>query len=179
MKNKEEIDLLDDEIKSMSKNVRIGAFHSIIYTADVINQYLAVKMSEMESRRTSFGILNALITHGGSMGSTELSKIVFRTKCAITRVVDTLVKDGLVKRISVKGDRRVKKIIITQKGIDLIRKTMLGRMQMADDSTSYLSDGEIEPVMEVLHNLRKHLLSKINPDTGSDELQEKYSLMGH
>ena len=110
------IGFLSQEIMSLSDSLRANTLVSIISTAEVVFKYTRLELKRSQSSRTRFGILNALITHRGSLTLTDISKRVFRSKYS-TRVINKLVKEGLVTRETVDGDHRAKNITITRKGI--------------------------------------------------------------
>jgi MarR family 2-MHQ and catechol resistance regulon transcriptional repressor len=155
------IDFLSKEIVSLSDDLRGSALVSIISTAEVVLEYTRLELKRSESGRTRFGILNALITHRGILTLTDISKRVFRSKYSTTRVIDKLVKEGLVTREAIDGDRRAKNITITRKGIAFIEETMPNRQEMTDEVMSCLTMNQMVSLMGLLKKLKKHLLGII------------------
>jgi MarR family transcriptional regulator, 2-MHQ and catechol-resistance regulon repressor len=157
----DKIDFLSQEIVSLSDDLRASTLVSIISTAEVVLEYSRLQAKRYDSGRTRFGILNALITHGGNLTLTEISKRVFRSKYSTTRVIDKLVKDDLVTREVINSDRRAKNIIITRKGIAFIEETMPNRQKMTNEVTSCLTRSQMIALMGLLKKLKKHLLGII------------------
>jgi MarR family 2-MHQ and catechol resistance regulon transcriptional repressor len=155
------IDFLSQEIVSLSDNLRASALVSIISTAEVVLEYTRLELKRSESGRTRFGILNALITQRGNLTLTDISKRVFRSKYSTTRVIDKLVKEGLVTREAIDGDRRAKNITITRKGIAFIEETMPNRQKMTDEVMSCLTRNQMISLIGLLKKLKKHLLGII------------------
>jgi DNA-binding MarR family transcriptional regulator len=155
IRNKKKIDSLHKSIDKLSKDIRSDTFLSLIYTADVVHRYINYKL---DSRITGFGILNALVNNGGSLTPTKLSKLTFRSKFNITRVVDTLEKDGMIVRDPDKTDRRSLKIIITEKGLDYVQKSLPMRQRMADEVTSCITNKQMDVLKKLLYTLRRHML---------------------
>ncbi len=91
-----------------------------------------------------------------------MSKKVFRSKCAVSRVVDNLEKAGLVRREQVSNDRREKRISITEKGIEYIEKTMHQRRIISKQIMSCLNEKEMEQLISSLKKIRKHIQGKIS-----------------
>jgi MarR family 2-MHQ and catechol resistance regulon transcriptional repressor len=154
-------DFLSQEIVSLSDNLRANALVSIISTAEVVLEYTRLKLKRSCSSRTRFDILNVLITHRGSLTLTDISKRVFRSKYRTTRVIDKLVKEGLVTREAIDGDRRARNITITRKGIAFIEETMPNRQEMTDEVMSCLTMNQMVSLMGLLKKLKKHLLGII------------------
>ena len=157
----DKIDFLSQEIVSLSDDLRASTLVSIISTAEVVLEYSRLQAKRYDSGRTRFGILNALITHGGRLRLTDISKRVFRSKYSTTRVIDKLVREGLVTREAIDGDRRAKNITITRTGIAFIEETMPNRQKMTDEVMSCLTRGQMVSLMGLLKKLKKHLLGII------------------
>jgi len=157
----DKIGFLSKEIVSLSDDLRASALVSIISTAEVVLEFERIELKQSESSRTRFRILNALITHKGNLTLTEISKRVFRSKYSTTRVIDKLVREGLVTRETITGDRRAKNITITKKGIEFIEETMPNRQEMTDKVTSCLTRSQVVVLMGLLKKLKKHLLGII------------------
>jgi DNA-binding MarR family transcriptional regulator len=156
-----EIEPLATEIREQAGELQGEIFLSFSYTADVFNRYLDILLARRNSSRTRFGILHNLITHGGSMTPTEIAKRVFRSKHAVTRAIDVLEKDGLVRRGTVRGDRRIRKVNITRKGLELIEANVDDRREISQQAMSCLGQRQSEELKVILERLRKHLLSLI------------------
>ena len=157
----DKIDFLSQEIMSLSDDLRANALVSIISTAEVVLEFERIEIKQSESSRTRFRILNALITHKGSLTLTNISKRVFRSKYSTTRVIDKLVREGLVTRETIDGDRRAKNITITKKGIEFIEETMPNRQKITDEVMSCLTRNQMVSLMGLLRKLKKHLLGII------------------
>jgi len=155
------VDSLANDIRAQSKDLKGNAFLSFVYTADIVDRYLGIEMRKRGGNPARFNILHTLITHNGSMTPTDLSIKVFRSKHSITRVVDTLEKDGLVKREPLGEDRRIRKVRITKKGLDLVTSTMPYRRQIAQTALSCLDKEQTLQLSIILRQLRKHLLRQI------------------
>jgi DNA-binding MarR family transcriptional regulator len=159
-----EIQPLASEIREQAKDLKGEIFLSFSYTADVFNRYLDIQLAKRNSSRTRFGILHNLITHGGSMTPTEIAKRVFRSKHAVTRAIDVLEKDGLVRRGTVRGDRRLRKVSITREGLRIVAANMDDRRDISQRAMSGLNQRQSEGLKVILKRLRKHLLNLIESD---------------
>lgn len=155
------IGFLSKQIISFSDDLKANTLFSIISIADVILEFERIELKQSESSRTRFRILNTLITHKGSLTLTEISKKVFRSKYSTTRVIDKLVKEGLVIRETIDGDCRAKNITITRKGIAFIEETMPNRQEITNEVISCLTRRQMISLMNLLKKLKKHLLGII------------------
>jgi len=132
-------------------------------TADVINSYLDTYFRQFSPlNRIGFQMLQILISNEGSLIQTELSKRVYRSRYTITKTVDILEQNGWVKRQSIKGDRRVNNVTITTKGLDLIKNSMDGMLEMSQLAVSCLDEGERKELRPINKKLREHVSNLID-----------------
>src|SRR4030043_1876057 len=117
-----ELQSMADAIREQADQLRVLTFLSFIYTADVINRYLDIELARYPIGRTGFSVLHNLVLHGGTMTPTNLSDRIFRSKHAVTRLVDKLEKLGFVKRGNIGSDRRVRTVSITKEGLSFIKE---------------------------------------------------------
>ncbi len=60
--------------------------------------------------------------HCDSKSQNEIAEKTFRDKVSVTKIIDNLEKSGLVYRTPDEKDRRVKRIVLTEKGKKLVPK---------------------------------------------------------
>src|SRR5258705_11070857 len=96
-----------------------------------------------------FAVLLVLVNRG----STEQRDLVEATgsdKAGIMRVVDDLERKGLAVRKSVPGDRRVRAVEITPKGLDLFDAAHVAAGPLAERLISVMGPGEAEQLADLL-----------------------------
>jgi DNA-binding MarR family transcriptional regulator len=146
--------------RSLFTQTIITSFSS---TANVIDTYLDIYFSQYAPlNRTGFHMLQILISAGGSMIQTELSKRVYRSRYTITKTVDMLEENGWVERKPVEGDRRVNNVTITTKGLDLIKNSMDGMLEMSQLAVSCLNERERKELRAINKKLREHVSGLID-----------------
>lgn len=153
------LDALAGRLRAQAMDLRFDNFLSFVYTSEVVNQYLDTQLRKSSLNRTQMSILHILITHGGVMTPTELSCRVQRSKHATTRSVDNLDELGLTKSSRTKKDRRLRKVAVTEKGLDMVESTMPLRHDIASRVMQCLTDDEMEVINSILRKLRKHVLT--------------------
>lgn len=94
----------------------------------LVEAYLAFNLTasrQIKSLRLTPSQFDIIATLGDTDGLTcsELSAHTLVTKGTLTGVLDRLVAKGLIRRDSVKGDRRCVKIRLTEKGDKMFRDT--------------------------------------------------------
>ncbi|MFC1905653.1 MarR family winged helix-turn-helix transcriptional regulator [Chloroflexota bacterium] len=162
---KESIEATANEIRAQASDLKIDTFLSFLYTSDVTNRYLDIQlqMSEESVSKTGFAVLHTLILGGGTMIPTEISRRIFRSKHSVTRIIDTLENQGLVKRGSMGEDRRKREVSITRKGLESVRRgSVHGRERVGHDIIGILTRDQIQELNYILKILRKHTLGLIN-----------------
>ena len=151
-----------DEIREQAAQLRILTFLSFIYTADVINRYLDIELARYPVGRTGFSVLHNLVLHGGKMTPTKLSERIFRSKHAVTRVVDNLEKLGFVKRGNIDRDRRIKEVSITKKGLTFVRESQAaGQQRLGHLLLEPLEQKQIETLDTMMKQIRENTLNLI------------------
>lgn len=166
----QDIDLWRQTIESLvaEKNYHRSLYTQTIITsfsstANVIDTYLDIYFSQYAPlNRTGFHMLQILISAEGSMIQTELSKRVYRSRYTITKTVDMLEKNGWVERQSVEGDRRVNNVTITTKGLDLIKNSMDGMLEMSQLAVSCLDERERKELRLINRKLREHVSNLVD-----------------
>ena len=157
-----EIQSMADEIREQAAQLRVLTFLSFIYTADVVNRYLDIEIARYPVGRSGFSVLHNLVLHGGTMTPTHLSKRIFRSKHAVTRVVDNLEKLGFVKRDAIGEDRRVRKVSITQKGLSFVKESQsAGQQRIGHVLLSHLDQKQIKALGVMMKQIREHTLKLI------------------
>jgi len=153
------IDSMAADIRAQARQLRVDTFLSFIYTADVVNRYLDIQLTQLPTGRTGFNVLHNLILHGGSMTPTDISKRIFRSKHAVTRIIDTLEKQGLVQREPIGDDRRMRRVSISRKGLELVQKASTeGRQRISHEVLKPLEQQKVEELKTMLREIRTHLL---------------------
>ncbi len=163
------IDSLADEIREQAKQLGADTFLSFVEITNIIDRYLDMLNTGLPATRSGFDVLIALILNGGTMTPTEISKSVLRSKHTVTRLVDTLEKQGLVRRLPLGVDRRVREVSITKKGIGLIKRHSIEIREkiITQVFESSLNEKQLIELRAIIKRLKEHLLTLI-PDLQQD-----------
>jgi len=87
----------------------------------------------------------------------DLCNRTFRDKPSVTRLLDNMEKQGLVKRVSSKTDKRINKIELTAAGHQLKDQTTEMANQTLNDGLEGLTKEEIEIGKKVLQQVYDNL----------------------
>jgi len=160
----EAVESLAKEIKDISKVVRFDSLILLTYAAEAVNRFLAKSIKKYDQDQTRMNILYLLIGKGGSLTPTSISEGVNRSKHAITRAIDILEKDALVRREPSVDDRRSLNVVITKQGIDLVKKTLPSLQRASSIATSCLTEEQINELKTISNKLRKWIWSSMAED---------------
>lgn len=106
------------------------------------------------------------IHHIGSCGVTDLGDHLGVSSAAASQMLDRLVQQELILRMEDPKDRRVKQIILTKKGQQILEEGIHARQGWLDNLSRTLSDVEKETIMEGLNIL----IDKVNQQNQPIEL---------
>ncbi|MEE9350081.1 MAG: MarR family transcriptional regulator [Flavobacteriaceae bacterium] len=143
----------------MKKSLRdksIGAQMAIALQLMKRKNHQAIAKTEHKITMEQLVVLEILKTNG-DMNMTELSKTVWKQNANITRIVDKLEKQELVRRNAVKGDRRANLVSITTKGETLFKEVIPVVVEVYKDATSTISKEEEAITLNVLKKIILHL----------------------
>ncbi len=104
----------------------------------------------------------------GSSGITDLGDHLGVTSSAASQMLERLVKQELILRSEDPSDRRVKRIVLTDKGLQVLRESIRARQGWLDDLAETLSASEKEATIAALNVLidrASHLRQPVDPDT--------------
>ena len=87
-------------------------------------------------------VLQALANNGGTMTPSEIAEWTLRERHNITTLADRLKKDGLVRVIRNKKDRRAVNITLTDKGREVLSQSTLAAREIVDQVMLSISEGE-------------------------------------
>lgn len=93
----------------------------------------------------------------GDIFQKDLEKAFNIRRSTATEVLKLMEKNGYIEKESVKYDARLKKIKLTQKGLEEHENAMKGIHIMEDKMAEGITDEEIEVLLRVLEKIKKNL----------------------
>lgn len=76
---------------------------------------------------------------------------------SVTSILQLMEKNDYIKRIRVSEDGRLKKIILTEKGLKIQRNVYNSILKIEDSLKSELSDDEVNSLVNLIHRLSKKI----------------------
>lgn len=152
---------LADDIRAIGTNLKFTIAIQLLYTGLLLNRYLDIRARKYGHNRSRLDIMHTLIIHDGVLKPTDLSKMTFRSRQTITQIVDSLERDGLVKRKLVSKDRRTKEVVITAKGLGSIRENLPDTLEVMNQAVPTLSQKQMQEFITILRQVRRHLANQL------------------
>jgi DNA-binding MarR family transcriptional regulator len=169
--------------------IRVGPDHAARYpgadrlaTECVLNLIRAESLlaAELNNRFRPFGLtgstFNVLMILDGEaepLSPHEIGERLLVTRGTVTGLLDTLQRQGLVKRVPHPGDRRMLLIELTDKGRAVLRETWPAHFPAQTEMLSVLSDTEKETLVRLLGKLEAHLEARARDPGGRDRATER------
>jgi DNA-binding MarR family transcriptional regulator len=97
-----------------------------------------------------------------SSGVTDLGDKLGLTSSAASQLLERLVQQGLILRSEDPSDRRVKQLILTDKGRQILQGSIQARQSWLSDLAETLSDCEKEAIIAAL-NIMIHKANHLSP----------------
>jgi MarR family 2-MHQ and catechol resistance regulon transcriptional repressor len=128
---------------SESVRAALDAYIKLMRAADSVNRTLKAGLGQAGLTPTQLGVLEA-VYHLGPMCQRALGDKLLVSGGNVTTVVDNLERDGLVRRIRSKEDRRYVSVELTDAGRDRIAAFFPEHAERIRQAMAALSPDELE-----------------------------------
>src|SRR6187399_2414039 len=125
------------------------AVHTALHT--VVRNLLAVEDSMMDLPLRQLKVCLTLNRQSRSMS--EIGRELKLSPSAVTQVSDRLERRGLIERVFLDEDRRVRKLRLTRKGQQLVRSRERKQLRRIEAALDTLTANELDQVMTGLETL--------------------------
>ena len=113
-----------------------------------IKQYLAE--SGFDITPEQFLLLDSLWDKTEGVSQQEAADLIMKDKNSITRIVDSLERKGYIRRMKEKGDRRVNKLYLTPKAMEISQRIQETAEKAIQNAVEGISEQELENVVDAL-----------------------------
>ena len=155
------------EVSKRIDKTPLGTLLSILMSFEVLARYLEIELKRSEATLIRFNVMSTLFKNGGEMTPSEIAESVFREKNSITAVINTLEREGVVRREPSMEDRRSVKVVITDKGWKEANRLSPIAQEISREVLSCLNKEKVEDLVEIMRNLRENLLPRIAKTSGN------------
>jgi DNA-binding MarR family transcriptional regulator len=149
------------EIEEITNQIESRFFPRLIIFSDIINRYVDIVLKD-HVNWLWVDALMILSTRNGILTIGQLAHILLRSNHAITKLVDSLEENGLVKRRRMGKDRRTIHIQLTSGGIRYMLQIM-NKIDMAEKALqSCMEHGEENILLKTIDKISEKLVEKTN-----------------
>jgi len=138
---------------------------NLIYTFNWVNEKVNRRFEPFEITQQQFNILRILRGAAQPLSTLQIRQRMLDKMSDTSRIVDRLVKKGLVKKTICLEDRRLVDVILTEKGKKLLQSMDVMDEEM-DEIFKFLSKDEARQLNILLDKIRK---IDALPENKSDE----------
>jgi len=150
------------EANKTTDKTPLGTLLSVLTSYEVLGRYLEMKLRPYDATLIRFNIMSTLFKNGGEMTPSEISETVFREKNSITAVINTLERQGVVRREPSTDDRRSVKVVITDKGWKEANRLNPIAQELSREALSCINKDQIEELVGIMRTMRESLLERIS-----------------
>lgn len=138
-------------------NKRVGA---MLIATGVMSRVMALQLfadKGFEITPEQYLILSIIMDSGGELYQRQISEITYKDRPNISRIINILEEMGLVRRIEDVHKRKVFKVAVTQKGIEMRQKIQPEMFKLRAITTKGISDKELEFTLAVLEQMQDNM----------------------
>jgi len=129
------------------------AIINLIYTFNWVNEKINRRFEPFDITQQQFNILRILRGAGQPLSTLQIRQRMLDKMSDTSRIVDRLVKKGLVKKSTCREDRRLVDVLLTDKGKKLLQ-SMDGMNEEMDSIFKYLGNDEAKLLNILLDKIR-------------------------
>jgi DNA-binding MarR family transcriptional regulator len=162
---REKLNLISDaELESLNLRVVRVVYQTYTRFQNCLDEILAVQGLTTER----YFVLLAIKNHGDTARITDIAHWAERSTNSVSMIVDRMVKDGLLRRVRDRRDRRVVNVSITSKADNLLTSANIASVEFIRKIMSPLSPDDAHTIIGLFARLNYKLLEHHNPGADID-----------
>ncbi len=126
---------------------------NLIYTFNWMNERVNKQFIPFDITQQQFNILRILRGAAEPLSTLQIRQRMLDKMSDTSRIVDRLVKKGMVKKTVCREDRRLVDVLLTDKGKELLQ-SMDGPMENMESIFKYISEAEARQLNYLLDKIR-------------------------
>jgi DNA-binding MarR family transcriptional regulator len=166
MKNvSEKWQLLAKTLRKQQREPHLRNFRDLLTTGHLVEKYVDIMedtKGTVSYNSTEKLIMYLILLKCDYMTPTEISKIALRPIDTINKSIDGLSKKGIIKSSQSKTDRRIRKVILSDKGLESIEKILPVRALVFHQAMETFSNDEAKLFTAFLKRLREQMVQVIH-----------------
>ncbi|MGE8077411.1 MarR family winged helix-turn-helix transcriptional regulator [Peribacillus loiseleuriae] len=132
------------------------AYLELMQTSKAIQECIKMEMMNYKINITEFSVLEVLYFKE-KQTIQQIGKSILISSGSMTYVIDKLEQKGFIKRVDCPDDRRVIHVVLTENGMNLMKKIMPKHRQLIHGMFGDLTDDESHTMVKLLKKVSKRL----------------------
>jgi DNA-binding MarR family transcriptional regulator len=154
---------LPGDIKDILNQIKQTNFWLCVQFADTLIRYLEITMKEDRViSRLQGSALYFLLLNGGESTPTQLANTMLRSKHSVTKIIDSLEKEGLIVRDFTNKDRRVTSVKLTSSGLEHMRQRFSKGNDRANKVMGVLDRKEQKLLIDLTKRMRQKMTALLD-----------------
>ena len=141
------------------RNEHQKAIINLIYTHNWMNEKFKIVLDKFDLTQQQFNILRILRGAGTPLSTLQIRDRMLDKMSDTSRIVDRLVLKDLVKKTICKKDKRLVDVVITESGLELLKKMDLLDAEM-DGIFLGLTEEEAKKLNDLLDKIREYYCTR-------------------
>jgi DNA-binding MarR family transcriptional regulator len=158
IENSKKWQLAASYLQSQNKDPGIRTFRDLLSLSHLIENYLEERLNSDGINRTQRMIVLLILAKNDYMTPTEISKMTYHTIDTINKSINVLNKLGLTESVRSEKDRRIRKVTLTEKGVELAEKDIPLRSMAFFQAMDGFSNKEAKVFISYINRLHKQIV---------------------
>ena len=159
---KQLIQPLPGDIKGALNQIKETDFWLCVQFADTLIRYLEITMKKDGIiSRLQGSALYFLLLNGGESTPTQLANTMLRSKHSVTKIIDSLEKEGLIIRDFTNKDRRVTSVKLTAPGLEHLKQRFTKGNERANKVMNILDTKEQKLLVDLTERMRQKMTAML------------------
>lgn len=143
-------------------NKRVGA---MLVATGVLSRVMALQefaLQKFEITPEQYLVLSIIMDAGEDLYQRQISEITYKDRPNVSRIINILEDLELVKRIEDVNKRKIYKIAITEKGIEMRKKIQPTMFKLRAITTDGISDEDLQKTLQILEKMQLNMKDKVS-----------------
>ena len=160
------------EVSKSTDKTPLGNLLSVLMSFEVLARYLEIELRRYDATLIRFNIMSTLFKNGGEMTPSEIAESVFREKNSITAAINTMERQGVVRREPSPNDRRSVKVVITDKGWKEANRLNPVAQELSREALSCIDKERVEALVGIMRTIRESLTPRLDKSANNGKARE-------
>ncbi|MFC1532159.1 MarR family winged helix-turn-helix transcriptional regulator [Thermodesulfobacteriota bacterium] len=153
------------KIEKMGNEILSNTFPRLVIFSDVINRFVRIALKDLVNWLKIEALIQLTVIGKGTLTHGEMARNMLRSKQQITKLVNRLEKDGLIKRVADKENRKIIHVLITNKGLSHIRQSLKDIAIFESVVKCCIDESENEILGDLMRSLRRAFIRELNKNS--------------